>query len=154
MGTTENFNATMRHFAIITICTLCIACDTEKPANGNLPPENKLVPTWPDTRKTTGGSFSITLNPTGGEIAENKHFSLDLHVKSTVTTAGVLEVKVDADMPAHGHGMNTQPEVVAGKEGDYRVDGMLFHMAGEWVITVEVGRQGKMERASFPVQIE
>jgi len=57
-------------------------------------------------------------------------------------------------MPAHGHGMNTQPEVVAGKEGDYRVDGMLFHMAGEWVITVEVGSQGKMERASFPVQIE
>ena len=94
------------------------------------------------------------MNPTGGEIVENKHFSPDLHVKSTVTTAGVLEVKVDADMPAHGHGMNTQPEVVAGKEGAYRVDGMLFHMAGEWVITVEVGSQGKMERASFPVQIE
>ena len=50
--------------------------------------------------------------------------------------------------------MNTQPELVEKGERHYQVDGMLFHMAGEWVIMVDVGRDGKTERASIPVQVE
>ena len=36
----------------------------------------------------------------------------------------------------------------------YRADGMLFHMSGDWVITVEMARGTESERAAFPVHVE
>ena len=65
-----------------------------------------------------------------------------------------LSVLVDADMPAHKHGMNTKPETISKSSTSYRVDGMALHMAGDWVITVDVTRDGNTERATFPVSVE
>lgn len=114
---------------------------------------NAVVESWPATRKTDGGSFSVTLSPTDGDILNNKHFSLDLSVESN-KGEGPIKAEVDADMPAHGHGMNTKPELVDKGELKYQVDGMLFHMAGEWVIFIDVTRGETTERASFPVLLE
>lgn len=90
----------------------------------------------------------------GGSILNNEHFSLQLSVKPTNADAGPLKVLVDADMPSHGHGMNTKAELVEKGEHQYRVDGMLFHMKGEWVIMVDVVGGEVTERATFPVLIE
>ena len=57
-------------------------------------------------------------------------------------------------MPAHQHGMNTKPELTDKGDGKYKVDGMLFHMSGDWVIFVDVTRGEATERASFPVLVE
>ena len=94
------------------------------------------------------------MEPGDGGISWNKHFSLDLIIKPEKGDPGTLKVLVDADMPAHKHGMNTKPEMV--NQGDMRhhVDGMLFHMKGDWVITVEVTSKGRTEKAEFPVHIK
>jgi hypothetical protein len=58
-------------------------------------------------------------------------------------------VRLNGDMPAHGHGMPTQPEVTADLgDGDYRVEGMAFQMGGYWIIdvTVTVGSQTDLIR--------
>ena len=47
-----------------------------------------------------------------------------------------------------------KPEVVAQGSLQYRVEGMVFHMSGDWVIMVDVARDGKTERAAFPVSVE
>jgi hypothetical protein len=48
-------------------------------------------------------------------------------------------VTIDGDMPAHGHGMPTQPQVTADLGGgDYRVEGMAFQMGGYWIIDLSV----------------
>jgi hypothetical protein len=50
---------------------------------------------------------------------------------------------VTGGMPAHGHGFPTAPQVTERGGGDYRIEGLKFHMAGEWELrlTFEVGGQ-------------
>jgi hypothetical protein len=42
------------------------------------------------------------------------------------------QIRVDASMPAHGHGMNYRPPMVELSEGHATVDGIVFHMPGTW----------------------
>ncbi|MGB8168608.1 MAG: FixH family protein, partial [Chthoniobacteraceae bacterium] len=112
------------------------------------------VEKWPATRKTDGGNFTVTIQPSGGGITRNRHFSLGVLVEPGAGAAAPASVSVDADMPSHGHGMNTKPETVHEESQRYRADGMLFHMAGEWSIMVEISAGAAQERAFFPVSIE
>jgi len=137
-----------------------VACgkkDVPRASESAAAPPPPAVVSWPATRASGGGSFEITLEPEGGAIGRNRHFALDVMVEAKAgEVAGLaVAVAVDADMPAHQHGMNTKPEVVAiGDGGRYRVEGMLFHMAGDWVIKVDVTRGEKTESATFPVSVE
>ena len=144
----------MRIFPIIAVCTaLLVGCEQKEQASDDPPDSGTPTAAWPATKKTERGSYSVTVNPTKGAIDLNKHFSLDVTIEAS-DGADSLQVKVDADMPAHQHGMNTQPELSEKGDSTYQVDGMLFHMSGEWVIMVDVTRAGRTERASFPVQVE
>ena len=104
------------------------------------------------------GNFAVTVRPSDGVIERNVHFSLEVSLQiangDADADSGVTKVTVDADMPAHRHGMNTQPEITEEGNHRYRVDGMVFHMAGDWVITVDIARGNESERASFPVFVE
>jgi hypothetical protein len=50
----------------------------------------------------------------------------------------VAAPRVDAWMPAHRHGMNYKPSVVARSPGTFRADGLLLHMPGRWEFVFEV----------------
>jgi hypothetical protein len=145
----------MRIIPFIALSSALLAsCDQAPPPTGSGGNGNPANPTWPATQMTDGGAFSVTVAPIQGTILRNEHFSLDLLVEPQQADPGPLQVKVDADMPAHRHGMHTQPEVTAYGKNKYRVDGMLFHMSGDWVITVEVGANGTTEQANIPVLID
>lgn len=109
---------------------------------------------WPTTAVTSGGGYEVTLKPSGGEILWNKHFSLEMNIKSEKPLSGEFNVVVDADMPAHRHGMNTKSEVFDQGEFHFLVEGMLFHMKGDWVITVELSDGGVTETVEYPVLIK
>jgi hypothetical protein len=51
----------------------------------------------------------------------------------------VASPRVDATMPAHGHGMNYRPSITALGDGRFRADGLLLHMPGQWQLTFDVG---------------
>ncbi|WP_050605361.1 hypothetical protein [Ruegeria sp. 6PALISEP08] len=55
----------------------------------------------------------------------------------------VSEVRVDAIMPAHQHGLNYAPKVTAISDRLFRVDDMLFHMPGLWELQVNVDFNGR-----------
>ncbi len=61
---------------------------------------------------------------------------------------------VDATMPHHGHGMNFRPprstlHPSASGALTTHVDGLLFHMQGKWLVSVDVvGADGVVDRAS------
>jgi hypothetical protein len=112
------------------------------------------ISTWPATLQTDRGNFAVTVQPSDGAIERNKHFSMAISIDPGSADDAPLKVTADADMPAHRHGMNTRPEVTKEDDLRYRVDGMLFHMAGEWVITVDVTQGTESEHASFPVLVE
>jgi hypothetical protein len=50
----------------------------------------------------------------------------------------IASLRVAAIMPAHQHGMNYTPTIVELTGGEFRADGMLFHMQGVWEIQVEL----------------
>ena len=48
-------------------------------------------------------------------------------------------VEATGGMPVHNHGLPTRPRVTAEQGGgDYQLDGMRFHMAGQWEITLSI----------------
>lgn len=77
-----------------------------------------------------------------GPITVGQHFSLDVRLCSKAgvpaANAKLHLLKVDADMPAHRHGMNYRATVRAVGAGRYRADGLMFHMPGVWRFTFDV----------------
>ncbi len=47
-------------------------------------------------------------------------------------------LSVDAYMPEHRHGMNYKTEVISTGPQRYRVEGLMFHMPGQWEYIFEL----------------
>ncbi len=65
-------------------------------------------------------------------------FSLDIAV-CTRDGRSVVAPRVDATMPAHGHGMNYRSSVATLGNNRFRASGLLLHMPGHWVIAFSIG---------------
>jgi hypothetical protein len=52
----------------------------------------------------------------------------------------VREIVLDAQMPAHGHGMNYRPTATPAGPGRFRITGLMLHMAGTWRLTFDLVR--------------
>ncbi|MFM2067788.1 MAG: hypothetical protein RLZZ584_2697 [Pseudomonadota bacterium] len=79
-----------------------------------------------------------------GLVEVGRHFALDVRVCASVPgPAAPLApplLKVDADMPAHRHGMNYRASVTPGaRPGSYLVEGLMLHMPGRWRFIFELG---------------
>lgn len=88
-------------------------------------------------QKIVQGAQEIVYAPNVWPIAVGKHFSLNVQVCGLAASL----VKVDADMPAHKHGMNYKPVITAiapTSSGMYQIDGLMFHMPGQWRLTFDV----------------
>lgn len=59
-------------------------------------------------------------------------------------------ITVHGDMPQHGHGMPTQPQVTQNLDnGDYLVEGMKFQMGGWWVVDFTIQADGQSDTVRF-----
>lgn len=64
------------------------------------------------------------------------------------------EIVVTGGMPEHDHGLPTQPRVTKELgDGNYRLDGMRFHMAGFWELAVVIRVSGKKTTVIIPLQL-
>lgn len=102
------------------------------------------------------GLFSVSYRADDGAIPLNELHTWTIHVEDAdgqpVTGA---RISVDGRMPAHGHGLPTQPAVTADLGGgDYRVEGLRFQMVGEWVLdfTIQAGGQTDTAAVSFTLR--
>lgn len=82
----------------------------------------------------------------------NRIHSWLLHVETAggepVEKAGI---RVDGGMPAHNHGLPTQPVVTEIGNGDYLVEGLKFSMSGHWEMWFEIRAAGTIEKKKFDV---
>jgi hypothetical protein len=60
---------------------------------------------------------------------------------------------VDATMPAHRHGMNYRPSLHPLGDGRWRVEGMLWHMAGAWELRFDVEVAGVRQSLRQAVEL-
>ncbi len=103
---------------------------------------------------TDGGSFHVRYTTTPSPIPLNDYFDVRVEAFSdaamTAPAAGVPGT-FDAWMPAHGHGMNVEPTITDNGDGTWDVSGLLFHMEGDWQVTVGLEGAGGLENAVFDV---
>jgi hypothetical protein len=83
-----------------------------------------------------------------------KHFSLEVQLCDKGSVSGARLNRVDATMPEHKHGMNYRPVITPLGDGRFRVEGMMFHMAGHWELAFEVQTGKELVRLTHDVQID
>lgn len=83
--------------------------------------------------------FSAALRTRPSPVKVGMPFAIDLRV-CAADGAQIDRVTIDATMPAHRHGMNYKPELIAKGIGNYVGRGFLFHMPGRWEIALTVYR--------------
>ena len=63
-------------------------------------------------------------------------------------------VDVEGGMPEHDHGLPTKPRVTEELgAGDYRLEGMRFHMSGYWEIVVTITTDSGTSKVTIPLQL-
>nr|WP_301336683.1 FixH family protein [Thermus scotoductus] len=106
------------------------------------------------TLKTKAGYFQLEIwsDPSPPPVAQLHTWTLRLLDGAGQPVEGA-KVTVDAIMPAHGHGMPTQPQVKPLGRGLYQVEGMKFSMEGEWQVLVRIETQGVQDQAAFSLKV-
>ncbi len=88
--------------------------------------------------------MQLAFAPSPAPLPLGRHFALDIVVCMPAGQPLPATLQVDADMPAHRHGMNYRSSVSALGGGRFRADGLLFHMAGRWRILFDLPAAGGM----------
>jgi hypothetical protein len=86
-------------------------------------------------------------------VPVGQHFEIDIHVCSARGAAAVRKVGVDADMPAHRHGMNYRASVEPLGAGRWRAKGLLFHMSGRWRFVFDLDTASGALRLTYEVEV-
>jgi hypothetical protein len=101
------------------------------------------------------GTYIVRWEPVGGSLPDAEPFDMRFEVKRAdgkpvARTAGVI---VDAEMPQHGHGMNLTPTIARAGDGLYLARGMLLHMTGRWVLSIDIEEDAIAERTQWYVDV-
>lgn len=97
--------------------------------------------------------YSIAYRTAPSPVPVGRHFAVDFVVCPAAGAAPAQEVRVDANMPAHKHGMNYRATVVRARDGTYRADGLLFHMPGRWELTFDVVQGNGTQRLASSLDV-
>jgi hypothetical protein len=106
---------------------------------------------------SNGGSYRVSFIGAPFAVPGNELFGFEMGIAEGCEPGRPLPdvpVAVDAVMPLHRHGMNTQARVRPRGDGRYVVEGLRLHMSGHWEIHVDVTREGVTERAQTDVWVE
>jgi hypothetical protein len=108
-----------------------------------------------DLRPTDAGLYRVGLRPRVEPAPVGPLHEWVLTVRdSSGGPFTPLRIAIDGGMPQHGHGFMTAPRVTGPLGPDeYLIEGMRFHMAGEWVIRVELVGERGADVATFKVQV-
>ena len=105
--------------------------------------------------ESNSGIFRVSYVSRLDPIAINRIHTWVLHVESRAgepVTGARLEVS--GTMPAHDHGLPTQPRVTRELgNGDYLLEGVRFHMHGAWEMSIIIEASGKRDVVLVPLQL-
>lgn len=150
------------HSACVAACALLLASCGESVA----PPQaTTAAPAFTLTSKaiearSADGTYIARWEPEGGTMPDAEPFNIHFAVRRADGAAIAADAvfAVDAEMPHHGHGMNLVPEVrrvgADGGEALLVASGMLLHMQGRWVLSLDVTEDRILERTQWFVDVE
>ena len=105
------------------------------------------VGTTGDVWESTRGLFAVSYESELQPIEINRIHNWLLRIESTGgDPVRGAHIEVTGGMPLHNHGLPTRPRVTQELgDGNYRLEGMRFHMAGDWEITIDIDVDGKTD---------
>ena len=99
--------------------------------------------------------FIVTYTTPGGASTINQMHDWILHIENDdgLEIEGAI-VAVSGGMPLHDHGLPTKPRVTEELGGgDYKLQGMRFHMAGYWEIEVSITTDTGTSNVTIPLTL-
>lgn len=106
------------------------------------------LPGFEGAAQAKGGPYVVAFRTDPVSIRGSQFFALDIAV-----CPAVAEIKVDAHMPAHRHGMNYHPTVSTVAPGRFRAEGLMLHMPGAWEFVFDVSGPEGRQRIAWPYQL-
>ena len=108
------------------------------------------------TRTTANGLYTVSYSSDQNPIPINKLHTWTLHLQTPdgkpVENA---QISLDGDMPQHGHGLPTRPQVTEYQgDGNYKVEGLKFQMGGWWVIDFSIKANGQTDTVRFNTMLK
>lgn len=103
---------------------------------------------------TTDGNYIVRWRPSPAPIPLNEPFNIEVHVLDAATRMDPddrVRIGVDATMPHHRHGMIDTVRLRRRGNGVFTGSNLRLHMSGSWLFTIDVERDGVIERSSCPV---
>ena len=80
--------------------------------------------------------------------------SSSLTPPSADAALNVSSLSIDGGMPAHAHGLPTEPQLAENLGGgQYRVEGMRFNMGGHWEIRIGISADPGLDEAVFNLDL-
>ncbi len=116
--------------ASLALALLVLGCPVWAACGDALPQRGRLL--------AQDAHWQVAFVAVPGPLVANKPFALDLVVCPAAAGGRLTRLGVDADMPAHKHGMNYRTVVTPTGEHRYRADGLLLHMPGRWRFLLEL----------------
>ncbi|HEX6017311.1 MAG TPA: FixH family protein [Burkholderiaceae bacterium] len=107
----------------------------------------------PHAMRAQGQGYTVAFVPQPAPLASGRHFALDVAVCAAPGAALPKSLRVDADMPAHRHGMNYRATVAARDAGRYRAEGLMLHMPGRWRFIFDLALDGRVARLTHEVDV-
>lgn len=123
-----------------------------------LPAQADPAPSW--TVTSEAGHYRVTLGPADGQALARLPIGR-FHVWTARVTDAQgapvhpADLSVSGGMPAHGHGLPTQPQVTAYMgDGVYRIEGMKFNMAGDWVLALRIATAEVVDTVRLDLRVD
>lgn len=86
--------------------------------------------------------LTLVFAPRPAPVPLGRPFALAIQVCPAEGQPMPEALAVDAEMPAHRHGMNYRPSVTAQGGGRFAAEGLMFHMPGHWRLRFDLPRPG------------
>lgn len=102
--------------------------------------------------ETDGARIAFVSRPS--PVPVGQHFDLDFVVCAATPVRRDAVIQVDADMPAHRHGMNYRASVSTLSPGVYRAEGLMFHMPGRWRLIFDLPLEGRTLRLTRELEVQ
>ncbi len=104
---------------------------------------------------TRSGYYRVSYKSRLEPLAINRMHDWVIHVEDAEgTPVNNATLSVTGGMPKHNHGLPTEPRMTKSLgNGDYLMEGMRFHMSGDWELTVTVDAAGRRDTAIISLTI-
>lgn len=102
---------------------------------------------WIEIKQADGINIAISSQVTPIPLNQMHSWVVSLRTANDEPIENALIV-IEGGMPLHDHGLATSPQVTDYLgDGQYLVEGLRFHMPGEWLMQLQVDHMGRSYRS-------